>query len=103
MNDKRKLVPTLTHLRARREEILTLAERYGAYNLRVFGSVARGDADSDSDVDFLVNFREGTSLFELSSFWQDLRELLNCEVNILSEAGLKPRFRQQIESDLIPL
>lgn len=103
MTDKTNPTPTLEALRSRRDEIIALAGRYGAYNLRVFGSVARGDASPDSDIDLLVNFREGTSLFELSGFWQDLQDLLNYEVNILSEAGLKPRFRQQIESDLVPL
>jgi uncharacterized protein len=103
MTDTTQQTPTLQTLRAHRDEILALAERYGAYNLRVFGSVARGDANPDSDVDLLVSFREGTSLFELSGFWQDLQDLLGYEVNVLSEGGLKTRFRKRIESDLVPL
>ncbi|GAB4528088.1 MAG: nucleotidyltransferase family protein [Anaerolineae bacterium] len=103
MTDTTPRPPTLDMLRARRDEILALAERYGAYNVRVFGSVARGDATPDSDVDLLVNFRKGTSLFELSGFWQDLQDLIGYEVNILSEGGLKTRFRNHIESDMLPL
>jgi hypothetical protein len=103
MDEQIQHPPTLEALRARREEILALAARYGAYNLRVFGSVARGDANPASDIDLLVRFHEGTSLFELSGFWQDLQELLGYDVNIVSENGLRARFRQQIESDLVPL
>lgn len=104
MTDMTKPTPTLALLRARREEILALAERYGAYNLRVFGSVARGDASPDSDVDLLVNFREGTSLFELSGFWQDLQELLGVGVDIVEDhTGLRERFRRRIIKDATPL
>ncbi len=62
MADQTKSPPTLDDLRVRRDEIITLAERYGAYNVRVFGSVARGEASADSDVDLLVSFRESASL-----------------------------------------
>lgn len=103
MSDTPKRVLTLQELRARRDEILELAQRYGATNVRIFGSVARGEATPESDVDLLVNFREGTSLFELSGFWQDLQELLGCDVNLLSENGLKERFRKRIEGDIVPL
>ena len=103
MSDLPKEALTLQDLRARRDEILKLAQQYGAYNVRVFGSVARGEATPDSDVDLLVNFREGTSLFELSGFWQDLQELLGRDVNLLSENGLKERFRKRIEGDIVPL
>lgn len=103
MSDLSKEALTLQDLRARRDEILKLAQQYGAYNVRVFGSVARGEATPDSDVDLLVNFREGTSLFELSGFWQDLQELLGRDVNLLSENGLKERFRKRIEGDIVPL
>jgi predicted nucleotidyltransferase len=103
MHNQTKHPPTLEGLRTQRDAILALAERYGAGNVRVFGSVARGDAHLESDVDLLVTFQAGTSLFELSGFWQDLQELLGYEVNILSEAGLRPHFRQRIESELVLL
>jgi uncharacterized protein len=103
MSEVTRTAPTLADLRAQRDEILTLAQRYGASNVRVFGSVARGEATPDSDVDLLVHFQSGTSLFELSALWQDLRDLLGYEVNLLSEGGLKDRFRQRIADDLIAL
>lgn len=104
MSDTPKRVLTLEELRARRDEILELAQRYGAMNVRVFGSVARGEATPDSDVDLLVNFREGTSLFELSGFWQDLQELLGKSVDVVEDhPGLRERFRRRIMKDIIPL
>lgn len=103
MDNQISIAPTLDELRARREEILAIAQRYGAYNVRVFGSVARHEALPGSDIDFLVQFQEGSSLFELSALWQDLQDLLGYIVNILSEAGLKQRLKKSIESDLIDL
>ena len=76
MTDMTKISPTFETLRQRRDEIMRLMEQYGAYNLRVFGSVARGDAGADSDVDLLVNFRKGTSLYDLSGLRLDLTESL---------------------------
>ena len=67
-------------LRARRDEIIALAKQYGAENVRVFGSVARGDATPKSDVDFLVSAQPGVSMFDLVGLWLELKELLGCEV-----------------------
>ena len=103
MTDTTRIPPTLERLRAHRDEILAIAERYHAYNVRVFGSVARGEATAESDVDFLVKFAGGTSLFDLSALWQDLADLLGYEVNVISEGGLKERFAQRIQDDLVPL
>lgn len=103
MDGSTKTPPTLDELRAKRDAILSLTERYGASNVRVFGSVARGDATPESDVDLLVMFRSGTSLYDLSNLWQDLRELLGREINLLSERGLRERFKQRIQKDLTPL
>lgn len=97
--------PTLDALRARRDEILALAERYGASNVRVFGSVARGDATPDSDFDLLVSFREGTSLFELSGLWQDLQDLLQRKVDLTTENPnpRNQRFMQRVLKEAISL
>lgn len=95
---------TLEDLRAYREEILALAERYGAYDVRVFGSLARGEATASSDVDLLVRFREGASLFELSGFWQDLEALLGRSVDIVEEhPQIQEHFRQQALQDAVSL
>lgn len=96
-------IPTLEQPRQRREEIARVAEARHAYSIRVFGSVARGDATPESDIDFLVTFRKGATLYDLSGLWQDLRELLGREVNVLSDGGLRDSFRQQIAGDVTPL
>ncbi|MDX2139107.1 MAG: nucleotidyltransferase family protein [Chloroflexota bacterium] len=93
----------LADLRKRRNEILALAERYGAYNVRVFGSVVRNEATPDSDVDLLVSYRPGTSLLDVVAFWQDIQELLNCRVDVVDDRAIKPRLRDSILHDAQPL
>lgn len=83
-------------LTEKRKAILTLAERYGVYDVRVFGSVARGDAGDKSDVDFLVKVRPGRSLFDLGGFLMDVQDLLGCKVDVLTDDGLKPHMRERV-------
>jgi len=71
-------------LRERREEILQVAAKYGARNVRVFGSVARGEADECSDIDLLVEFEPGRSLLDHAGLWLELQELLGCEVDVVA-------------------
>jgi len=66
----------------RREEILRIAARYGAYNVRIFGSVARGEADEASDIDFLVDMESGRSLLDLGGLQMELEALLGCRVDV---------------------
>jgi uncharacterized protein len=80
----------------RRSAILALAERYGVYDVRVFGSVARGDDGEKSDLDLLVKVRPGRSLFDLGGFLMDVQDLLGCKVDVLTDAGLKPRLRERV-------
>ena len=94
---------TLEELRARREAILALARRHGAYDLRVFGSVARGEADARSDIDFLVALEPGRSLLDLGGLRMDLRDALGCEVDVVTEAGLRPRVRERVLREAAPL
>lgn len=104
MSDTTKTPPTLEDLRKRRAEILALADRYGASNVRVFGSVARGEARPDSDVDLLVELRDGTTLWDTVGLWLDLQELLDCEVSLLTEHdGMRERLRKNIMRDAVPL
>lgn len=84
---------SLAELRARREKILEIAARHGARNLRVFGSVARGDADDGSDVDFLVDMDAGRSLLDMGALLMDLEDLLGCEVDVVTEKGLREQVR----------
>lgn len=80
-----KTAPTLDERRQRRDEILRLAEQYGASDVRVFGSVARGEATPDSDIDLLITARAGVSMFDLVGLWLDLRELLGHEVSLIAD------------------
>jgi hypothetical protein len=94
---------TLHELRARRrEDILRLAAKRGARNVRVFGSVARGDSDEKSDVDFLVDMEPGRTLFDVSGFLLDLESLLQVSVDVVTERGLRPRVRDRVLTEAVP-
>lgn len=86
-----------------RDQILALAAKYGAFNVRVFGSVARGEDDSKSDVDFLVDLEDGRSLFDLGGLLMDLQKLLGRNVDVVTTAGLRPRIKGYVLKDAIPL
>jgi predicted nucleotidyltransferase len=93
----------LDGLRGRRQEILGCAASYGARNVRVFGSAARGDASATSDVDLLVEMEPGRSLLDLIGLWQDLEDMLSTHVDVLSEGGMSPHLRERIYAEAIPL
>lgn len=93
----------IEELQRRRNEILGLASRYGASNVRVFGSVARGEADARSDVDFLVEMEKGRSLLDLGGLLMDLQELLGKPVDVVTEKGLKTRIRDRVLREAVPL
>lgn len=82
---------TLEDLRARRQDILAVALRHRASRIRVIGSVARGDATVQSDVDFLVDFEPEASLLDQVGLIQDLEDLLAVSVDVVSSGGLRPR------------
>ena len=90
-------------LKAKREEILRVCARYGACNVRVFGSVARSEADEQSDIDFLVELEPGRTLFDLGGLQCDLEQLLGCRVDVVTERGLKPRMRERVLREAVPL
>ena len=87
----------------RRDEIIALARRYGASDLRIFGSVARGDATETSDVDFLVRFEPGRSLFDQGGLLMDLRQLLGVNVDVVSEGALSGRFGQIVRNEAVQI
>ncbi len=93
----------LEELIARREEILAVARSHGASNVRVFGSVARGEDDEDSDVDIMVDMDPGRSLLDLGGLLMDLRALLECSVDVITENGLRERIRDRVMKDAIAL
>ncbi len=94
---------SLENLRDYRLVIVNLAAQYGAYNVRVFGSVARGEADLDSDVDFLVDLEMGRSLLDLGGLLMDLQELLGCRVDVVTEKGLRQRIRDRVLREAVVL
>ena len=83
-------------LQQKRSDILALAHRYGLRRIRVFGSVARGDAHTESDVDFLVEPGPEVSIFDLGGFLVELQDLLGFNVDVVTEKGLRPRIRSQV-------
>ena len=90
-------------IREQRNEILQIAQRYGAQNVRIFGSFARGEAREDSDIDVLVDLESGRSLFDLGGLLMDLQNLLGCRVDVVTEKGLRERIRNQVLKESIPL
>jgi predicted nucleotidyltransferase len=95
---------TLQDLRVtQRDEILRLAAKRGARKVRVFGSVVRGEDRPDSDVDFLVEMDPGRTLFDLSGLVLDLEGLLGAPVDVVTEAGLRPRLRDRVLAEAVPL
>ena len=87
---------TLDSLAHRRQEILAAAARHGARNVRVFGSVARGDDRPDSDIDLLVDVEDGRTLLDVIALEQDLQELLGRRVHVLTVGGLSPYLQRRI-------
>lgn len=87
----------------KRNEILSIAIEHGATNVRIFGSVARGEADENSDIDFLVDLEPGRNLLDLGGLLMDLRELLGMEVDVITEKGLKQRIRAGVLREAIAL
>ena len=90
-------------LKAKRDEILRTAIKHGASNVRIFGSVARGEADAASDIDLLVDIEPGRTLFDLSELIFDLQELLGHDVDLVTEKGLHNRIRERVLKEAIPL
>lgn len=90
-------------LETRREAILRLAREHGATRVRVFGSMARGDAGAQSDVDLLVDLEQGRTLLDMGALLMDLQDLLHRKVQVLTEAALHPRIRDRVLREAIPL
>lgn len=95
---------TLDHLlKEKREEILRVAAKHGARNVRVFGSVARQEADEQSDIDLIVEFEPERSLLDHAALWLELQELFGCKVDVVSDRGIKPRIRERVLREAVPL
>jgi len=90
-------------LREKREEILKIAAKHGAYNVRIFGSVARGEATADSDVDFLVEIEQGRNLLDRIALIQDLEALLGRKVDVAKPKNLHECIREKVLKEAVPL
>ena len=94
---------TLTELRSRRDEIIEVARARGASRVRVFGSVARGDATGAGDIDFLVDLEPDRNLLDLGGLLMDLQDLLQRDVDVVTERGLRPRVAERVLADAVEL
>ena len=90
-------------LQERREDILRIAAQHGASHVRIFGSVARGEERQDSDVDFLVDMQETSSLFDLIGLQQDIEKVLGQRVDVLTPDGINRYLRDRILGEAAPL
>ena len=90
-------------LESRRDDILRVARKHGARNIRVFGSAARGDDAPDSDVDFLVELEPGRSLFDHVALLQELEDLLGRKVDLVEPEGLHWYIRDKVLAEAVPL
>lgn len=88
---------------ARRDEIIAIGKRYGASNFRIFGSVARGESTDDSDLDLIVRFEPHRTLLDHGGLVMDLCELLGIKVDVIDEEAMRPRFREHVSKEAIPL
>ncbi|MGO9445095.1 MAG: nucleotidyltransferase family protein [Thiobacillaceae bacterium] len=94
---------TLSIVRNKRAEILILAAKHGASNVRLFGSVVRGEDHENSDVDFLVDMQDTRNLFDLIGLQQDIEKILGRKVDVLTENGINRYLRDRIISEAAPL
>ena len=90
-------------LQGKRQEILRIAAKHGARNIRVFGSAARGEDRADSDLDLLVEMESGRSLLDLVALGQELEDLLQRKVDVLTDTSVHPAIRPHILADVRPL
>ena len=86
-----------------RDSILAIAQSHGAHDVRVFGSVARGDAGAASDLDLIVRFDLDRTLFDHGDLIMDLQDLLGVNVDVISEAGMRDRFRKRVVKEAVAL
>lgn len=93
----------LGQLRARRREILQTVARHDASDVRVFGSVARGEAGPDGDIDVLINLAPERSLLDLIAIKHDLEDVLGCAVDVVPESDIHPAIHDAVPHDAIVL
>lgn len=98
-----QLGPQADKLRRQRRRLLDAAERHGVDHLRAFGSLARGEATADSDIDLLVDLKPGRTLLDLAAFRREATEILDLPVDVATADMLKDRIRDEVLSEALPL
>lgn len=94
---------TMTNILARRDDILRICRRHGGYNVRVFGSVVRGEASQASDLDLLVELDENHSLLDRIAIWNELQDYLGMRVDVVSPRGLHEAIKDQVLAEAVSL
>jgi uncharacterized protein len=90
-------------IQQKRRQILEIAEGHGARNVRLFGSVARGETTETSDLDLLIEMEPGRSLLDIVAIKQDLEDLLGCKVDVVTEAAISPYLRDKVLQEAVRL
>lgn len=90
-------------IRKKKKTIFDLCRQYGVTRIRIFGSVARGEEDNNSDIDFLVDLEPGRSLFDLGGLQMALQELLGRKVDVVTPAGIRQSLQERILSEVVDL
>jgi predicted nucleotidyltransferase len=90
-------------LKEKREQILGIAERHGARRVQIFGSLARGESETDSDVDFLIELKPGKTLLDIIAIKQDLEDFLQCRVDVVTQNTVSPYIRDEIVAQAVSL
>jgi uncharacterized protein len=90
-------------VQSKRDEILRMAAEHGAHNVRLFGSLARGEADAHSDVDLLVEMEPGRSMLDRVRLIRELERLLGCRVDVATQRVLKPGIRENVLREAVAL
>lgn len=90
-------------LKQKRDDILQVAARHGAHNIRIFGAVARREADQESDIDLLVDLEPGRTFFDLGGLQYELEQLLGRPVDVVTQRGLKSRIRDRVLREAVAL
>lgn len=93
----------LEELKAKHDEIYAIAEKYGVSNIRVFGSVARGEEKKNSDVDFLVKGKKGTSLFEIVRFKREVEKLIRKKADVILDDSVNKLLKKIIFNEAISI
>jgi predicted nucleotidyltransferase len=94
---------TLEKIRTKKEIIEAIAKKYGLTEIFIFGSVARGDDDKDSDIDILVTSNDGTTLFDLGGFYSELEEIFGKRLSIVTRNSLRGRLKENVLKEAVPL